>query len=125
MRVTETGSFDNIERFLKNASNNKSKLHAEEFAKMIIDKLKKETKVKSGKTANSWTYKISQTSNGWYIDILNTNINNGVSIAKILHYGHGTGTGGWVEGTHYITKVVNSVYKDNMSKIIKLSLGVK
>ena len=40
----------------------------------------------------------------------NSNVNNGVNIAIILQYGHGTGTGGWVEGRDYINPAIQPVF---------------
>ena len=40
----------------------------------------------------------------------NSHINKGVPIAIILQYGHGTGTGGWVEGRDYINPATQEVF---------------
>lgn len=68
------------------------------------------TPVDSGKTAHSWTYKIVRQNGSARIDFLNTNVNRGVNIAIILQYGHGTGTGGWVEGRDYINPAIQPVF---------------
>lgn len=60
------------------------------------------TPVDSGETAAAWGYEIVQTSGGYSIFWTNSHINKGVNIAVILQYGHGTGTGGYVEGIDYI-----------------------
>lgn len=41
---------------------------------------------------------------------LNSNVNEGVPIAVILQYGHGTGTGGWVEGRDYINPAIRPIF---------------
>ena len=58
-------------------------------------------------------------SGGYEIVIINTNNNNGVNIARLLHYGHGTGTGGWVPGTHYITTAVSEAYSDSIKTVLE------
>ena len=68
------------------------------------------TPMESGKTANSWTYEIETKGGYSTITFLNTNVNNGVNIALILQYGHGTGTGGWVEGRDYINPAIRPVF---------------
>lgn len=118
MKIEESGSFDSIEKWLKKVING-DKSNVESFGKKVVDRLKSLTPVKSGKTANSWDYKVTSNGKAWELEIINTNINNGVSIAKILHYGHGTGTGGWVPGTHYITKAIDSIYKEQLDIILK------
>jgi hypothetical protein len=69
------------------------------------------TPKESGKTANSWYYKIVRTKDSVAIQFLNSNIQNGVPIAIIIQYGHGTGTGGWVEGQDYINPAVKPIFK--------------
>lgn len=72
------------------------------------------TPVKTGKTANSWKYSIENKKGSVTISFYNTNIQNGVPIAIILQYGHGTGTGGWVQGRDYINPAIQPVF-DNLA----------
>jgi hypothetical protein len=68
------------------------------------------TPVDSGLTANSWYYEIENTEGFVKINFNNRNIQNGVPIAIILQYGHGTGNGGWVEGRDYINPAVQPLF---------------
>ena len=68
------------------------------------------TPVDTGLTANSWYYKIERDANSVKIVFCNSNIQNGIPIAIILQYGHGTGTGGWVEGRDYINPAIQPVF---------------
>ena len=68
------------------------------------------TPVDSGETANSWSYEISHSNGSAIITFNNSHINNGVQIAIILQYGHGTGTGGWVEGRDYINPAIQPIF---------------
>lgn len=64
----------------------------------------------TGKTAGSWVYEIDR-GDGWAtLSFWNLNVNKGVPIAIILQYGHGTGTGGWVEGRDYINPAIQPVF---------------
>ena len=72
--------------------------------------LKSATPVDSGETADSWYYEIEHNRQSSVIRFNNSNINDGVPIAIILQYGHGTGTGGWVEGRDYINPAVRPVF---------------
>lgn len=90
-----------------------------EAAKLgILDKYGREgvaalasaTPVESGLTAASWNYKIERQNGSVSIVFNNTNINNGIPIAIILQYGHGTGTGGWVQGRDYINPAIQPVF---------------
>lgn len=74
----------------------------------------------SGETANSWTYEVVVSGKSARIVWKNTNVNQGVNIAIILQMGHGTGTGGYVQGRDYINpamrpifdKIANEVWKE-------------
>ena len=78
------------------------------------------TPVESGKTAYWWYYDVKRQNGSATISFYNSNVNEGVPIAIILQYGHGTGTGGWVEGRDYINpaiqpifdKIVNNAWKE-------------
>jgi len=118
MQFESSGSFDNIERWLKRVVKGDIS-EVESFANKLVNRLKKLTPVSSGLTAESWSYKINKVSGGYEIVIINTNNNNGVNVARLLHYGHGTGTGGWVPGTHYITTAVSEAYSDSIKTILE------
>ena len=92
---------------------------AKEVAKLgVLDKYGREgvaalasaTPVETGKTAASWYYKIENKDGRAIISFFNSNIQNGVPIAVILQYGHGTGTGGWVEGRDYINPAIQPIF---------------
>ena len=86
----------------------------DKYGRAGVSALSSATPSESGKTANSWTYEIQNGGGGSRITFSNTNINNGVNIAIILQYGHGTGTGGWVEGRDYINPAMRPVF-DNIA----------
>ena len=68
------------------------------------------TPTETGTTASSWYYEIKRQNGSVAIVFCNSNINDGVPIAIILQYGHGTGTGGWVEGRDYINPAIQPVF---------------
>ena len=82
----------------------------EKYAVMGVSALASATPVDSGVTANSWGYEIITTKEGATIHWTNTNQNKGVYIAVILQYGHGTGTGGYVQGVDYIIPAIRPVF---------------
>lgn len=119
MNITSSGDFKNLEKFLKVTSKKSKKTEAINLAEEIVRKLKMMTPVKSSKTANSWSCTIKETSVGIEIEIINTNNNGPVNIAKLIHYGHGTGTGGYVPPKPFITEAIDSVYKNKIDSILK------
>lgn len=64
----------------------------------------------SGKTAESWSYEISEGDGSLSVYWKNSNVNDGVNIAIILQYGHGTRNGGYVEGRDYINPAIQPVF---------------
>lgn len=115
MGIHVSGDFGNLEKFLKRPR----KSDLDPLGKAIVNALRDATSEKSGLTANSWGYRVVQTSRGQDLEIYNTNINDGVNIAIILHYGHGTGTGGYVPPRPYIDEAINSVYKKTINKVLE------
>lgn len=104
------GNFNKMEKFL-NKITNKSYLNVlDECGQMGVSALAASTPVDSGVTASSWTYEIERSSGTTTISWLNTNENKGVNIAVILQYGHGTGTGGYVQGRDYINPAMRPVF---------------
>lgn len=119
MRITASGDFNNIEAWLKRTVKKQNSGPAEKLARMLTDRLRASTPVGSGKTAQSWDYTITQNGDNVVIEIINSNINKGVSIARIIHYGHGTGTGGYVPPRPYITQAINDVWSSQIGKMLE------
>lgn len=106
----QKGNFKRINRFLVFASKLNIKTILDKYGMIGVEALAAATPVGSGKTADSWTYEIVGGRSSASIIWSNTNLNEGVNIAVILHYGHGTGTGGYVEGRGYITPAIQPVF---------------
>lgn len=75
-----------------------------------VSALASATPVDTGLTASSWQYSINREKDSVSISFENTNINNGVSIAILLQYGHGTRNGGYVQGRDYINPVIQPLF---------------
>lgn len=74
--------------------------------------LQSATPEKTGKTARSWDYKIVRTKRGIKIVWYNTHVVNGVPIAIILQYGHGTRQGGYIQGRDYINPAMRPIFNE-------------
>lgn len=105
------GNFKKTDDFLKRAEKgiNIDILH--KYGKEGVAALASVTPVETGLTANSWYYKIEQSRGSVAVVFCNSNIQNGIPIAIILHYGHGTRNGGWVQGIDYINPIVKPIFK--------------
>lgn len=108
--VKHRGNFNKTENFLKRASRFDIRRILERYAKEGVAALSAATPVDSGLTASSWGYEITINRGSYVISWTNSNINDGVPIAIILQYGHGTGTGGWVEGRDYINPAMQPIF---------------
>ena len=84
-----------------------------------MDALRAATPVDSGLTAESWTYEIEEKSGSITIWWLNENVVNGFNVAIGLQYGHGTGTGGWVQGYDYINPALRPIFDEIADNVWK------
>ena len=122
--ITSKGDFRKTEKFMKNARTKKLMSILKQYGEEGVAALMVATPLDTGRTASSWRYEIKVENNCIRLVFHNDNIQNGVPIAIILQYGHGTGTGGWVEGRDYINpaiqpvfdKIANSAWKEAIIK---------
>lgn len=104
------GSFKNTEEFLKYIESERMFDIMDRYGRIGVDALARETPRETGETAASWSYRVSHKAGLHEINWYNSHKENGVNIAVILQYGHGTGTGGWVEGRDYINPAVRDIF---------------
>lgn len=106
---TSKGSYKRTREWLRKMANDDFD-GLRKYGQMGVDALRSNTPKDSGQTANSWGYSVERTSNGYELRFNNTNIQGNVNIAVILQYGHGTGTGGYVQGRDYINPAIQPVF---------------
>lgn len=104
------GNLQKTVNFLTNAQKVKYTHILEKYGKQGVDALASATPRDTGFTASSWNYKIKVSTGSITLTWYNTNVVNGVPIAIILQYGHGTGTGGYVEGRDYINPALAPIF---------------
>ena len=106
----QKGNFNKATRYLERA---KQVVHLgmlDKYGREGVAALASATPKDTGETASSWDYVIENKKGSVTISFINSNIQNGVPIAIILQYGHGTGTGGWVQGRDYINPAIRPVF---------------
>lgn len=106
----QKGDFSKFNRYLERLKEAVKLGDLNKYGRQGVQALSSATPIESGETANSWYYKINRTKESVAITFHNSNIQNGVSIAIILQYGHGTGTGGYVEGRDYINPAIQPIF---------------
>lgn len=111
IRFKHTGNFKNAENFFKKATETSYLRILEKYAQAGVEALASTTPAETGKTAVSWGYEIVQTRDGYKIYWTNSNVDSGVNVALILQYGHGTGTGGYVQGIDYVNPAIRPIFE--------------
>lgn len=106
----QKGDFSKLTRYLERLKETVRMGILDKYGRQGVDALSSATPLDSGKTAESWYYEIDHSNEKATISFHNSNINKGVPIAIILQYGHGTGTGGWVQGRDYINPAIQPVF---------------
>ena len=104
------GDFSKSMRFLERLKETVKLGDLDKYGREGVAALSSMTPVDSGLTASSWSYEIVRSNGVVKIEFHNSNVNEGVPIAVILQYGHGTGTGGWVEGRDYINPAIQPIF---------------
>ena len=106
----QKGDFSKLTHFLERAKNSVRLGDLDRYGREGVAALASATPVDTGETASSWFYKIENRDGSAIISYHNSHIHDGVPIAIILQYGHGTGTGGWVEGRDYINPAIQPIF---------------
>lgn len=108
----QKGDFSKVTRYLERTKETVRMGDLDRYGRKGVEALAAATPVDSGETANSWHYKIKKSKGLVSISFYNSNIQNGVPIAIILQYGHGTRNGGWVEGRDYINPAIQPIFDE-------------
>ena len=106
----QKGDFSKLTNYLERAKNAVRLGDLDKYGRQGVAALASATPVETGKTASSWYYEIIRSKGSVSISFFNSNIQNGVPIAVIIQYGHGTGTGGWVQGRDYINPAIQPIF---------------
>lgn len=116
--VSSRGGFSKTEVFLRRARDLRIQIlhrYGEEGVRALSLATPKDT----GETASSWYYQIKEDKTSTTIEWLNRHVEDGVPIAVILQYGHGTNGGGYVEGIDYINPAMRPLFEEIASSVWK------
>ena len=108
----QKGDFSNLSSYLERVKEKVKLGDLDKYGRAGVAALASATPVDSGQTANSWYYEIERQNGSVSIVFNNSNVNKGVPIAIILQYGHGTGTGGWIQGRDYINPAIQPIFDE-------------
>ena len=107
----QKGDWKKTRKFLKRCSDLDLDDVLNLYGQEGVDALAKATPKDTGKTAASWSCEVTKGRESIVITWKNSNIVDGVPIAVILQYGHGTRNGGYVEGVDYINPAMRPVFE--------------
>ena len=119
IKVSSSTNFSKTKKYLDKIYHILHKTNFDKYGEAGVKALQSATPVDSGKTRDSWYYRITRKGNKVTIHWLNSNVNDGCNIAVILQYGHATGWGSYVEGIDYINPAMRDVFKDLKEQIIQ------
>lgn len=124
IKFRQKGDYSKFTRYLERIKEVVKLGDLDKYGRAGVAALASATPVESGETAASWRYEINNNQDSVSISFYNDNVNKGVQIAIILQYGHGTGTGGWVEGRDYINPAIQPIFdkitEDAWKEVTKL-----
>ena len=110
IKFRQKGDFSKLSSYLEKAKETVRLGELDKYGREGVAALASATPVDTGLTAKSWYYKIVRKDGSVSLEFHNSNIQNGVPIAVILQYGHGTRNGGWVQGQDYINPAIQPIF---------------
>lgn len=112
IKITAHGGFKKAPAYLKKMNALQIEQILAKYGERGVAALSQATPVDTGRAASSWRYTIESSKGKYSLIFCNDDIENGFPVAIMLQYGHGTGTGGWVEGIDYINPALASVFSN-------------
>lgn len=121
IKLTTSGSFKNMDNFLRRMMNRQQYATLVKYGPMGVSALSNATPKESAQTAGSWYFEIVDKPGYFAIHWYNSHIEDPgrVSIAAILQYGHGTGNGGYIQGQDYINPAMRPIFDQMVADMWK------
>lgn len=110
INIKQKGDFKNLSSFLEKTKEKLNLGLLDKYGREGVAALQAATPKDTGKTSESWYYKIERKNGSVSLTFNNSNQNKGVPIAIILQYGHATRNGGYVEGVDYINPALRPIF---------------
>ena len=117
--ISSKGSFKNTEKFLQSMSKGDMFRSLDKYGQEGVAALSAATPVESGATAAAWSYEVTKGRGQYSISWTNGHIVGGVPVVILLQYGHGTGTGGYVQGRDFINPALKPIFDRIASDVWK------
>lgn len=108
--VKHKGNFNHVERFFNRVLKRDYLNIISDYAEKGVAALRAATPVESGETAAMWNYQIVSGDGITTLYFTNDHMNDGVNVAVLLIYGHGTRNGGYVEGEDFVSPALAPIF---------------
>lgn len=112
--VTTSGNFNKTFQYLnKLQSFKREKLISilKRYGNEGVESLSRMTPRDTGETASKWSYEIIEKDGSATLAFTNDAQNEGIPIAILIQYGHGTGTGGYVAPNDFINPAMKPIFQ--------------
>lgn len=117
IKITQSGSFDNIERYMDRVKHSDLKYIFHKYGPMGVSALQSATPIDSSLTANSWYYEIVDRPGVVSLQWCNSNVVDGIPVVILLEYGHGTLSGNYVQGRDFIMPAISPIIEKIQAEI--------
>lgn len=118
--IKSDGSFNKTERFLRQMAKLDVLSILEHYGQVGVTALSDATPSETGVTSHSWSYETEYKAGSYSIWWKNSHVEEGANIAILLQYGHGTGTGGYVQGRDYINPALRPIFDEIANDVWKV-----
>ena len=121
VEVTGSGDWSKTEAYLKAASNRaKMKSVLEKYGQIGVNALRSATPSSTGESANAWYYEVTSGEGGMSIVWRNNHMAGSTPVVILLHYGHATGTGGYVQGREFIASTILPIFDQIETEVLRV-----
>lgn len=111
IKFVQKGNFTKTSKFFERCKNLFKLGVLDKYGREGVAALSMATPVDTGKTAASWRYRVTSNDTSLTIEWLNDNTTvDGIPIAVLIQYGHGTGNGGYVRGRDFINPAIQPIF---------------
>lgn len=110
IKITSRGDYSKTKNALNKLKNGDMFKNLDHYGEIGVAALARSTPVDTGLTSQSWSYAIIKSKEHPGIEWTNTNTVNGIPVAILIQYGHGTGTGGYVQGRDFINPAMRPIF---------------
>ena len=117
IKITHSGDFKNTEKFFNKVVKREYMKLFDQVGRAGVEALQEATPKRTGKTAASWSYTVTQNREGISISWNNSNRNDGANVAILIQLGHGTSSGAYVKGVDYINPALKPVFDAFANKV--------